>query len=126
MATKPSSIIFILFATLLTSSAQALYKFGVRTTNFYLDAIFNFYFIAATLLYVAAGIIAIISFREGDVSILYPLFATSYIWVSLLSIYFFSETINSYKWIGIAVIIAGVIFIGLGNKKMPDLSGAWQ
>jgi len=33
------------------------------------------------------------------------------VWVSFLSIKFLNERMNSYKWVGIVLIIAGVFFI---------------
>ena len=59
----------------------------------------------------------IISFRGGDVSVLYPIVATSYIWVSFLSIYFLNEAMNFFKWLGIFTIILGIALIGYGSNK---------
>ena len=117
MPTKPWAIITILFTTLLTSSAQILWKIGSKTLTFNpISILTNYYFMAGVLLYVIGGILLIISFRGGEVSVLYPIIATSYIWVSILSIRFLGETINFYKWIGIAAIIAGIVFIGFGSN----------
>ena len=51
------------------------------------------------------------------ISVLYPIIATSYIWVALLSTFFFAEVMNLYKWIGIFFIISGVVFVSMGSKK---------
>jgi undecaprenyl phosphate-alpha-L-ara4N flippase subunit ArnE len=69
------------------------------------------------VLYAIGGILLILSFRGGEVSVLYPIFATSYIWVSFLSIYFLGEIMNPYKWAGIAAIVIGIVLISLGSKK---------
>ena len=123
MATKLWSILLVLFTTLLTSSAQILWKKGVATLAFdILGIITNYYIIGGILLYVVGGALLIISFRGGEVSVLYPIIAMSYIWVSLLSVKFLGEIMNSFKWLGVAAIIAGIACIGYGSKD--SLPGA--
>jgi len=117
MATKLWAALLVLFTTLLTSSAQIFYKIG--SANLTLDIIgilTNYYLLAGVFFYSIGGILMIVSFRGGDVSVLYPIIATSYIWVSFLSIYFLDETMNIFKWLGVASIIAGIISIGYGSK----------
>lgn len=53
--------------------------------------------------------------RGGELSVLYPLVATTYVWVSLWSVKFLNERMNKYKWLGILIIIIGVTFIGIGS-----------
>lgn len=118
MATKLWAALLVLFTTLLTSSAQLLWKKGSASLAFNISSIItNYYLIGGLLLYVVGGALIIISFRGGEVSVLYPIIATSYIWVSFLSIYFLGEIMNSFKWLGIASIIAGIVLIGLGSKE---------
>ena len=117
MATKLWAALLVLFTTLLTSSAQILWKKGSATLTFsILGVLANNYIMGGLLIYIVGGILIIISFRGGEVSVLYPIIATSYIWVSFLSIKFLGEIINHFKWIGIASIIAGIILIGYGSK----------
>lgn len=65
-------------------------------------------------LYGAATLISMPAYRFAELSLLYPLIATSYIWTCILSIYFLGEKMNKWKWSGIALIIMGVSFIGIG------------
>ena len=117
MATKLWAALLVLFTTLLTSSAQIFYKLGSRTITLDpLSIITNYYLFGGLLLYAVGGILMIISFRGGEVSVLYPIIATSYIWVSFLSIYFLGEVMNAYKWLGVLGIIAGIALIGFGSK----------
>jgi uncharacterized membrane protein len=117
MTTKLSAALLVLFTTLLTSSAQILWKKGSASLTFdVLNILTNYYLLGGLLLYVVGGILIILSFRGGEVSVLYPIIATSYIWVSFLSIKFLGETMNGFKWIGIASIIFGIALIGYGSK----------
>ena len=117
MSTKSWAVLTILFTTLLTSSAQILWKIGAPRLSFNLAAILtNYHFIGGVLLYIVGGVLLIISLRGGELSVLYPLIATSYIWVSFLSVKFLGENISFLRILGIASIIAGISFIGYGSK----------
>lgn len=118
MATKLWAIGIVLSSTLLTSTAQLFYKFGVEKLNFNILSIMtNIYLLMGIALYAIGGILLILSLRGGEVSVLYPIYATSYIWVSFLSIYFLSEDMNPYKWLGVFTIISGIAMIGYGSGK---------
>ena len=124
MATKLWAALLVLFTTLLTSSAQILYKQGITGFEISVAGILsNYYIIGGIILYAIGGALMILSFRGGEVSVLYPIIATSYIWVSFLSIRFLGETMNSFKWIGIATIMAGIVFIGFGSKNSAIFFG---
>ena len=124
MAAKLRSVLMVLFTTLLTSSAQILWKIGSRTLELNFASILsNYYFLGGILLYVIGGILLIVSLRGGEVSVLYPIIATSYIWVSLLSTRFLNESMNFFKWGGVLTIIAGIALIGFGSKgTLPGAS----
>jgi drug/metabolite transporter (DMT)-like permease len=125
MATKLWAISLMFFTTFLTSTAQIFYKFGVETITLNLFALItNVNLLIGLFLYAVGGGLMIISFRGGEVSVLYPIVATSYIWVSFLSIAFLNEFMNVYKWLGVSVIFMGIVFIGYGSKHSDAVEGA--
>ena len=108
MKTKLWAVGLMFFTTLLTSVAQVFYKKGAEILILNLMALItNYFLIIGMILYAIGGTLMIISFRGGDVSVLYPIVATSYIWVSFLSIFFLNETMNTFKWLGIFIIFSG-------------------
>ncbi len=116
MATKTWAILVIILATVLTSTGQLLYKLG--SPGFTLESLLsNYYLIAGFIVYLTAGILMIVSFKGGELSVLYPFIALSFVWVSIFSTYFLNEMISIVKWIGIAVIIIGISAIGIGSSK---------
>ena len=118
MATKIWAMGVVLFCTLLTSTAQLFYKFGAAKLSFdILSILTNYELLMGMLLYAVGGILLILSLRGGEVSVLYPIIATSYIWVSFLSIYFLNETMNRFKWLGVIIIMSGIILINLGSRE---------
>jgi len=108
----------MIFVTFLTSIAQLFYKFGADKLEFnIINIITNYFLIAGIFIYAVAAILFIIGLKYGEVTILYPIIATSYIWVNLLSKYFLNEELNLFKWIGILFIFAGVSLISFKSRK---------
>jgi len=119
MVTKLWAVGLVLFCTLLTSSGQLFWKLGADRLQFdFISIITNYHIIIGLLLYAVGGFLIIISFRGGEVSTLYPIIATSFIWVSIMSIYILDETMTLFKWLGILTIITGIILIGYGSNRI--------
>ena len=61
----------------------------------------------------------ILAFKKGELSVLYPVVATSYVWVSILAPFFFpSETMNGWKWAGVLLILFSISFLGWGSSRL--------
>ena len=104
----------MVLCTVFTSAAQVLYKIGASM----LPEIFtNLHLIAGLALYGIGALLLVTAFRFGEVTLLYPIIATSYIWVSILSFFLFSENIGIFRWVGISLIIFGIILISSGSRK---------
>lgn len=117
MATQLWAIGMVILATIIgafgpillkKASAKRLSKLSSLATNYHLFGGVALYAIG-TLLFVPA-------LKGGDLSVLYPFVSLVYIWVSLLSVKFLGEKMNNVKWLGIALIIIGVAFIGMGSQ----------
>ncbi len=116
MKTKKWAILLVIFSTLLTSSGQLFLKQGANALSLDLVGLLtNFSLIIGGILYFAAAVLFIISLKNGELSVLYPLYATSFVWVSLLSVYFLNEPSGVLKWAGVFTIILGVASIGRGS-----------
>ena len=55
--------------------------------------------------------------KDGELSMLYPIIALTYVWVTLLSYAVLSERPNIYKNVGIGIIVVGVAVLGRGGRK---------
>ncbi len=117
MKTKPKAIFMILLSTFIVSIAQLFYKIGADKITFDLNIIYDYPLFIGILLYCTAAIILVRALRYGELSILYPIYATNYIWVSLLAVMFLGDIMNILKWLGIFSIILGVTLIGVGSKR---------
>ena len=118
MKTKIWALALMLLTTFLTASAQVLYKMGIGSLEFNIISIItNYYIIGGLALYAIGAVLMIIALRGGELSVLYPIIATGYIWVGLLSYFIFGESLNLLRWLGISAIFFGVAFIGFGSKS---------
>jgi len=110
-------IIFILICTLFNSAAQVFYKIGAKHLAFdFFKLITNYWLILGLVIYGISFIFFVLGLKHGELTILYPILATGYIWVSLASVYFFGETMNIWKWSGIGLIMIGIIVLSSQNK----------
>ena len=116
MATQIWAIGLVISATLIgafgpillkKASSKKLLKISELATNYSL--------FGGVALYALGTLLFIPALKGGDLSVLYPFVALSYVWVSLLSVKFLGEKMNKFKWAGIALIILGVSLIGFGS-----------
>lgn len=105
-------ILIIIFATLIGSIGALYLKKSANRFSLRLDGtIKNKNLIIGIFFYGLSSVFFIITLKFGPLSILYPVVATSYIWVALFSIKFLNEKMNLLKWLGILFIILGVVLI---------------
>lgn len=123
MRTKGWAILLMIVCTAFTSAAQLLYKSGAERLSFNLfELITNYALIGGLLLYAVGAVILITALKGGEVSVLYPIIATSYIWVSLFSWVIFNEGLNIFRWMGVGLIFLGVTMISFGSRgKHPSI-----
>lgn len=101
-----------LFCALLASLGQTFFKIGSKTVNANLISwITNWRIILGMCLYGLSAILFIVALKHGKLSILYPIIASSYIWVMVISHFILKEQINYFNWIGVFLIICGVFMI---------------
>ncbi|HRZ85173.1 MAG TPA: EamA family transporter [Candidatus Paceibacterota bacterium] len=101
----------VLFCALLGALGQVFFKLGSKTFELSTNLIYNWQFLIGLFLYGIATLIFVTMLKYGNLSVLYPIIATSYIWVGLFSVLFLKESFPMFKWVGIFLIIAGVVII---------------
>jgi multidrug transporter EmrE-like cation transporter len=120
-AKRRQSIVIVICCTLLVAISQYLIKLGANNLS-------HAGFVATTLgiftipplfagycLYGVFTVLFVYALRNGELSILYPLIALSYVWVTITGVMAFHEPMNAMKITGLAVIVAGVGVLGWGG-----------
>ncbi len=72
--------------------------------------------VAGYSLYAVSTVLLVLALRDGELSVLYPILSMTYVWVLLLSLLIFHESINLFKILGISVIVLGVSFLGREDR----------
>jgi multidrug transporter EmrE-like cation transporter len=119
MKTSHKAVFLMILCTLFTSLGQILWKLGViRIDLSNIFSVFNLPFMMGFVAYGVGWIFMLMSFKRGELSILYPIVATSYIWVSIFSpIIFPTDSMNLLKWVGVIVILISVSILGFGGSN---------
>jgi len=106
------AILLTLFSSLIGSLGPIYVKKGTDILN--LKTIHrNHYLIFGVLIYGISLFLFMIAMRGGEISVLYPIVSTSYIWIAFLSKRKLNEKMNTYKWAGIFLIIVGVTLLAI-------------
>lgn len=111
------AIILVITCTIFTSVGQILMKSGTERTGSIFEIITNIPLILGFVSYGIGAVLLIISLKYGELSLVYPFIALSFIWVSIASIYLFNEHVSLINWAGLIAIILGVSMIGYGGGK---------
>lgn len=114
--------------TILGAAAQLLIKRGTATMGPLIDpaagsAIAQIPWIAWRILtnpplfgglacYGLSTILLVLALRYGELSVLYPIIALTYVWVTILSVAMLGESVNAFKLLGLAFIVLGVAVLG--------------
>jgi len=123
-AHKRRRAVFIVVAcTLIGALAQVLIKFGsahlqnagLITTALGIFTIPTLF--AGYCLYGIFTVLLVFALRDAELSILSPVIALSYVWVTLASVLVFHETMNLPKVCGVAIIVLGVAVLGRGGMR---------
>ncbi len=115
MKTELWAIGLVLLASTLGSLGPIFLKKASKKLTFNLKAIFSNRNLMIGIFFYGIGTILFIpALKGGELSVLYPLVALVYVWVSLLSIKFLGEKMTYLKWTGVALILLGITLIGLG------------
>lgn len=112
------AILLVFISTFLVSGGQLFIKLGLNEiSSLSLTSILNILLILGLILYFFALILVLNSLKRGELSVLYPIIALDYIWVTILSSLFLNETLNLWKIFGVVTIFFGVVLIGIGGRK---------
>lgn len=112
MQVKLSIILLVALCALLGATGQIFFKLASKNLSFdVMSLITNWKLFLGLFFYAIATVLFVFALRYGNLSILYPIIATSYIWVTIFSTVFLKEAFPPYKWIGVLLIIGAVWII---------------
>jgi len=110
--TSNKAILLTLFCSVLAAFGQTFFKIGAASIgkNLY-SWLSNWQLILGMFIYALSALLFVVALKHGNLSILYPIIAMSYVWITLISKFFFKEPVNIFNWLGILLITGGVFVI---------------
>ncbi|HLC55347.1 MAG TPA: EamA family transporter [Candidatus Nanoarchaeia archaeon] len=108
------AVLLALGASVIGALGAVFLKRGASKTTFSYRKIYRNRSVGlGVILYGFSLLIFVFALRFENVSLLYPMVATAYIWIGLFSKWFLKEKMNSWKWIGVLMIVLGIVLIGV-------------
>ena len=111
-------IILTIFQCFLLASGQVCFKLAVEKIHkfqwawsFFTDLLTNWWLLASGICLMAATVLWGFILKHFEFSIAYPMTAFAYIFGMLAAIFIFHETVPLTRWIGVGLIIFGVVFL---------------
>ncbi|MGC8478771.1 MAG: EamA family transporter [Candidatus Micrarchaeia archaeon] len=111
-------VIFItLIAALIASFAQILFKRGMAKSLSGLREVLALFkrrnVLAGIGAYVVSLVIYLYALKSAPLSLVYPIFASSFVFTALFSSVFLKEKINAVRAAGVLLVFVGVAIIGI-------------
>ncbi len=118
----PKWIIQIIIALILGVAGQFLFKGGTESLNVSISGLSGPFILIWRMLtnpsifwglfcYGLSTVFYILALKEKEISLVYPMIASSYILVVLFAWLFKHEAVSPIRWVGVLVITLGVILI---------------
>ena len=114
MKTPLQSMILFLVAAALGALGQFLYKTGAdRATAGVSSYLLNARLLGGVACYVAVMVLFVAAFRRGgSLAVLYPLYASTFIWGAIISQAAFGTAIRPVNVLGMGLLVAGMYLMG--------------
>ena len=99
-------------AAFIGSIGQLEFKQGANNLQWDIKLLLtNYHLIIAIAVYSLSTLLYVYALNKENLSILYPIIATSYIWTMLFSKIFLKEQVGLWSWAGVFFILLGVALI---------------
>ena len=117
MKTPLSSILLVLFASFIGSFGTVFLKAGADKLERTVKGILTNWRLAVGIcIYLISISMYAVAVKNGELTILYPMVSLGYLWTLIWSRIFFKEPLTRNKFIGVGIILIGVVFLNLGNR----------
>ena len=105
-------IVLTALSAFIGSIGQLEFKRGADNLQFDIKLLLtNYHLIIAVAVYCLSTVLYVYALNKENLSILYPIVATSYIWTLLFSKIFLKEPVGLTSWAGVFFILLGVTLI---------------
>ncbi len=127
---KGADFLWVICGVLLNAVAQLLLKAGASSTGpiligapgtalarSALDLAQHPAILGGLACYAVSVVVWIVALSRVDVSIAYPMLSIGYVVNALLAGWLFGEDVNAQRWLGIGVIVVGVVLVARSGSN---------
>ena len=122
LSARQRSILLVMACTLIGAAAQMLIKSGAtalpHVDGFAANVVAmlsSTLLLAGYSLYGISTVLLVVALKHGELSMLYPIIALTYVWVAILAVMVLHESLSPLRLAGVIVIVAGVAVLGRGK-----------
>ena len=117
---RQRSLILVSLCTILGAAAQIMMKKGADPSiHGMIPTIIRIFtdlnLFTGYALYGTSAVLLVLALRKGQLSMLYPVIALTFVWVAILSVVIFHESMSTMRMAGIATVVCGVGLLGWGD-----------
>jgi multidrug transporter EmrE-like cation transporter len=113
MKTPTLSIVLFVIAAVLGAAGQFFYKTGAGKTTGSALSYLNIWLLAGVICYVAVMGLFVAAFKKGgELSVLYPIYASTFIWAAIISLIAYGTPIKPANIAGMILLVAGMYLMG--------------
>ena len=113
------ALVCVIAASILGAGGQYLFKAGVdRTGERWLSFLTSPWPWTGMACYVAVMGLFTTAFRAGgSVTVLYPVYATTFIWAAIMGWMLYAQPIRPVHVLGMLLLVLGMYLMGIGNAQ---------
>jgi uncharacterized membrane protein len=113
MKTPVVSIVLFAVAAVLGAVGQFLYKSGAEHINDSAWSYLNLRLLAGAACYIGVMALFVAAFKRGGaLSVLYPIYASTFIWAAIISLAAYRTPIKPVNLGGMVLLVAGMFLMG--------------
>ena len=117
MTTPASSIALVLVGSVIGSAGAVFLKAGAHeVSRKWSSIVLNWRLALGVLTYLLSSVLFVKGIANGELSVLFPMVSLGYICSLVWSRLFFQEVLTRVKILGVGLILAGIVLLGLGNR----------
>jgi multidrug transporter EmrE-like cation transporter len=117
MATPLSSIALVFCSSFIGSIGAAFLKSGAGRLQLSVQSLAtNWRLATGVFAFLVSSVFYVMALDHGELSVLYPMVSLGYLWTMVWSRFIFHEPLTKFKFVGLGLILSGIVFLGMGNR----------
>ncbi|MDQ2898991.1 MAG: EamA family transporter [Acidobacteriota bacterium] len=107
MKTPASSMLLVIFASLIGSFGAVFLKLGAEKLRHGIRNLISLQAFTGVVLFLISSFFFALGIKHGELSVLYPMVSLSYVFTMIWSRVFFKEPITTPKYVALGLILTG-------------------